>query len=360
MVIGYHARTVPTNSVIRAIEYPLHTFGWAGVDLFFVLSGFLIGGILLKEVKDTSAIDAKRFLFRRAFKIWPAYYAFLLVQVAAGIHPIRTFLLANVLNVQNYFGTSLNHTWSLAVEEHFYLGLVAAVSLMSARGWSGEKVLKALLWTMVAVVIVRSISVFIFGPSLGIQWATHTRIDSLLLGVVLAALFQFVPATFERLANRKWALAGTLCLAIIVLACSGSRSAFTQSIGYTILYLGAGSALLLAYRHSGHFTRTFLYRWTARLGLYSYGIYLWHNSAHTPSMRIAEHFTGLVSWLVLMICQFGIAIFLGVLATRIVEWPFLRLRERLAGKATHGIGTSAHIDTPAEMGQLYQIPERVV
>ncbi len=357
MVMGYHAWTVPTNSVIRALEYVPHAFGWTGVDLFFVLSGFLVGGLLLKEVKDTASVQGKRFLFRRAFKIWPAYYAYLLVQIAARVHPLSSFAVANLLNMQNYLGTSLSHTWSLAVEEHFYLGLAAAVALMTARNWSKEKMLKAFLWTMLAVVVVRCASVFFFGPGLAIQWDTHTRVDSLLLGVVLATLFHFFPATFDKLANRKWALAGVLCASAAVLACSDSESAFTQSIGYTSLYLGAGAALLLVYRHSGRLTETFLYRWTARLGLYSYGIYLWHNAAHTPSMKIAQHFTGLLSWFVLMVCQFGIAIFFGVFATRVVEWPFLRLREKVTPAVSRGTGTSEPAPAPVAVVNVGQASE---
>ena len=120
-----------------------HGFGGAGVDLFFVLSGFLVGGLLLAEIKRSGKADAKRFLIRRGFKIWPTYYVYLLalplLQIWGGetrfVDAALWSLRANLLHLQNYwlsgsaFSTLPNyisprpHTWSLAVEEHFYLAL---------------------------------------------------------------------------------------------------------------------------------------------------------------------------------------------------------------------------------------------
>jgi peptidoglycan/LPS O-acetylase OafA/YrhL len=129
LVIGRHTPYLaPSN-----YPYPVKMFflywmklGWIGVDLFFVLSGFLISGLLFREYIQHGQIKLGRFLIRRAFKLYPAYYAFLLItliwQIMVGKPrplPLYSFL-SNSLFFQNYGPAVWNHTWSLAVEEHFY------------------------------------------------------------------------------------------------------------------------------------------------------------------------------------------------------------------------------------------------
>ena len=131
--MGFHFHTVHTGSaIVAAIEYPLKSFGKEGVNLFFTLSGFLVGGLLLKQYAKVGRIDARRFIIRRIFKIWPAYYVLILFHVFAGRHPTSTFLVQNLTHMQNYLGSSITQTWSLAVEEHFYLFLPALLLLVDA------------------------------------------------------------------------------------------------------------------------------------------------------------------------------------------------------------------------------------
>ena len=95
---------------ISPVAKALQTGGWTGVDLFFVLSGFLIGGLLFKEIRRDGTLDVRRFLVRRAFKIWPVYFIFLgfvavksvrhSPTVWAGLRP----LMPNLVHLQNYFG----------------------------------------------------------------------------------------------------------------------------------------------------------------------------------------------------------------------------------------------------------------
>ncbi len=105
---------------------------WLGWRRYlFVLSGFLIVGLLIKEWKLDSQIDSSRFLIRRGLKIWPQYYAFLVLMIMTGDRGVNA-LWGNLLNIQNYVG-GVAHTWTLAVEEHAYLLLAVTLSFAAGR-----------------------------------------------------------------------------------------------------------------------------------------------------------------------------------------------------------------------------------
>src|SRR3954451_21718261 len=137
LAMGWHfSRYRSGNAVLDALQWPGATFGWAGVDLFFVLSGFLVGRLVLREHQRTGRFDGWRFSVRRALKLWPVLYVFLAVYAFAGSEPWQSYLWQNALHVQNYAGTSLTHLWSLAVEEHFYLALALFFPLLARRRMS--------------------------------------------------------------------------------------------------------------------------------------------------------------------------------------------------------------------------------
>ena len=122
--------------------------GWVAADLFFVLSGFLIGGLLMNEHLSRGRIDQGRFYIRQIFKIWPCYFLLLLQFAALPLfrnwrHPPAGWaesvrraksIWPNLLHLQNYLGTRLTITWSLAVEEHFYVLLPPVLVLLASRG----------------------------------------------------------------------------------------------------------------------------------------------------------------------------------------------------------------------------------
>jgi len=108
---------------LKSLSFHLWHLGWTGVDLFFVLSGFLVGGLLFKEIRVSGRLNAKRFLVRRGFKIWPAYFVFLAFvfvrESRIKTHTVKgalRALLPNLVHLQNYLGTPRPITWSLAVE----------------------------------------------------------------------------------------------------------------------------------------------------------------------------------------------------------------------------------------------------
>jgi peptidoglycan/LPS O-acetylase OafA/YrhL len=118
LVLGRHADGFPVDEYGRFVSYLTDTWarcGWIGVDLFFVLSGFLVSGILFREYIDRGEIDFKRFFIRRGFKIYPAFYTMILMTVIAGIgqnvNLDRHRVWSEVFFVQNYFPALWTHTW---------------------------------------------------------------------------------------------------------------------------------------------------------------------------------------------------------------------------------------------------------
>ncbi len=330
IVIGTHALSLPTsNPWFRGMEVVLKTYGWTGVDLFFVLSGFLVGGVLLSEYRKTQQVDVKRFVIRRGLKIWPPYYFYILFQIIVHRHPLESFLWANLFHIQNYVGSSLKHTWTLSLEEHFYLLLALSFGWMVLRGWPAGRMIKAFVIAMCGVFAIRCITWSLGFEDMARQ-ATHTRIDSLLCGVVLATLLQFYPSHFEWLTRRRTGLilATTFTIVFIALV-HDQKSALMDTVGFTVIYLGYAAFMLLVYQHSGGLRDWLIYRVVAKIGVYSYGIYLWHLAVRDACAHFAQRFGPALQWPVGLTAQYATAIVLGTMLTLLIEWPSLRLRDRL-------------------------------
>src|SRR4051812_26250807 len=102
LALGWHfSRHSSGNPALDALQWPGHMFGWAGVDLFFVLSGFLMGQLVLRERARTGTFDGRRFTARRALRLWPVLYVFLAVYAFFGDDPVSSYLWQNALHVQN-------------------------------------------------------------------------------------------------------------------------------------------------------------------------------------------------------------------------------------------------------------------
>jgi peptidoglycan/LPS O-acetylase OafA/YrhL len=331
LVMGYHFIAIQTNvRIFNAAIWPFKKFGWAGVDLFFVLSGFLVGGLLIGEIYRTGALRIGRFIKRRGFKIWPAYYAYLLFQVATRHFPPSTYLVQNLLHLQNYLGTSLSHTWTLAVEEHFYLLLPLLLVGVNRSERLRGRLVAMLASICVAILIIRSSMVFFLGSTRVWEY-THTRLDSLAFGVLLSHLYYHHSDAFAALCKRRAVLSLISVCGIVFLSLVGETSTTMHTIGYTVNYLCMGSFLLLMVGIDGAALKWLPYRSVAVIGLYSYSIYLWHLAVRTPLLNLSYkvHMANGFRWIVLMTAQYASAIVLGVVMSKLIEWPFLRLRERV-------------------------------
>ena len=325
-------------------------FGWVGVDLFFVLSGFLISGLLFSEYKTQSSISLKRFFIRRGLKIYPAFYLFLFLTGMLSFIVFHTIApaahyLHEVFFVQNYWHGVWDHTWSLGVEEHFYIFLPAVLLLLLRRFPGQRDPFRALPWIFVVIAIMciafRAASVCFGTPNYHTAYAaSHDRIDALFFGALLGYFYHFHRQMLDHLLyptrNR-----------VVLAACSASLlstvflfprdSRLFSTFGFTCLYLGFGGVLLLSISLQG-ILRGSIARFVgamgtgaAYVGMYSYSIYLWHSptDALFPGfVRRLLHISSFNEYERFAVYSVG-SLVIGITMSKIVEYPVLRLRDRI-------------------------------
>lgn len=297
--------------------------GGTGVDLFFLLSGWLLGSQLMRELKRTGSIQLLRFWSRRWMRTLPAYYAVLLAtfaqQMLKGNHDLDwSFLWFG----QNYFSTLPYFTvsWSLCVEEHFYLAIAPFSRLVHALRRAGL-VLGALV--LLAPFVMRTLGLY------GHLEQTHVRYDACLAGVALAALSVFLPRAWARLCTFAPYIggAGVLLYAWFVFARWHPQYGlpFDEPTQCIVIY---GSILLLAVS-SEWWQQTLSVPGCGYLAKRAYSVYLLHPESlallsrlHIPSFPL---FLAL-AWVVTLAAA--------EVLYRVVELPIMDARERFRFSAS--------------------------
>jgi peptidoglycan/LPS O-acetylase OafA/YrhL len=298
--------------------------GALGVDLFFVLSGFLITSLLLTEWDRDSTISLGSFYRRRAFRLLPALVVMLAVVAVAALltaDDVRgqlVWVLYSLVYVINFAGlleegvgnASLRHMWSLSQEEQFYFVWPVLLLLLLRAGLRPRVLAGVLGATAAALLVYRgvleesgvSVSFLLYAPDL--------RGVGLVLGCLAAVLFtgglvRRVPA---------WLASASLvpaCVAVALFTLDGRWQAVYLVPAFCI---AAAVVLLACVLHPGWwFARMIDRAWLRWLGRISYGLYLWHIPIYVA-----------VGW----VAGLPLAILVAVLSYRFVELPFLRRRHR--------------------------------
>ena len=326
-VVLFHLQ-VPTG--IAAVDLALRPFavaGWAGVDLFFVLSGFLVGGNILRE-SEAGGFDRRRFFVRRALRLWPALYLYLAALMIVGGPGAWKMVWPVLFHVQNYAADIPSHLWSLAVEEHFYLSAAMLLPMLRARFG-----VKAVIGGMVAVIVgcgLLRIGALAMGETLKhAQWRTEYRADGLAFGVLIAAVRLYRPASFAAIERRRRLLLIGAVLGFALLAAT-REDALRYGPGLIVAYLASG-ALIVAM--VGATVPRFLQRPAAALGglgTIAYSLYLWHASAGA----VAGAAMAGSAPITVLIVKLGAAIAVGAILYRAVERPIAASRYRAAAIQT--------------------------
>lgn len=285
----------------RAFQHPvwidtIGRFGWTGVDLFFVLSGFLISGQLFKEIEKSGGISLKTFFTKRFFRIIPPYAFTLFLYFAFPFFRERESLGSCwkfITFTQNYGLDVINkgtfsHAWSLCIEEQFYLFLplllLTAIKTKVFRYtaiFAGALIIFSLTarWIILENSIVPILNTDNFWKIwyMKIYYPTHTRLDGLAVGVIIGFLMQYSDR-FKNLVynngNRLFIL-GIILLGLAFWICNDQVSKEASVFGFTLVALSYGIILMSAISRSSFMFRSKSYI-TAELAGLSYAIYLSH------------------------------------------------------------------------------------
>lgn len=323
------------------------TMGWIGVDLFFVLSGFLVSGLLFKEYQKYGNIKPGLFLIRRGYKIYPIYYLTYLLYVV----PFLLYgdlkidkVIADLLFYQNYYngwGYTYFASWSLAVEEHFYLASAIVFGLFFKSRYKEKLMAKMdvyLIALMSVIFIVRLLTVFANdAASVHNITATHLRLDTLLMGVLISYWYHFKLETLKQFFIRyhrvlMYTAIGLLLFTPVVKI---ENSVFVQTIGFVFLYVSFAIILLyfllrkdIVTRLQAVFSKP-LFALIAKIGYCSYSIYIVHLGVNYIFKSIVRlYLDGPINPLIGFSVTTVLSVALGILMTYTVEAYFLNSRDK--------------------------------
>jgi peptidoglycan/LPS O-acetylase OafA/YrhL len=342
---------------------PINRTGWIGVQLFFVLSGFLISSLLFSEYKKFGNISPKLFLIRRGFKVYPMFYisvALTLIQQVffpdAYVHLETKILLLNnngiimatiieILFLQNIFFGFWGHHWSLSVEEIFYFSLVFLLYKLAKNGRLENRkyFFKITAFILMSCLLLRFIINLTNIPPILTYTLAPLRMDTLFAGVFVSYCYHFEQEEIKKFywKYKKIILAIILPLLSFVPFTGVMESYFVDTIGYTFIYI-ALTCVLVIFLFDAQIVRGIqkiisptLFKGVTKIGVYSYGIYLFHpyilRYMLGETYASDQYFRGLYTFpqVLLSFVVFSIlSISIGVVMSKLIEFPILKLRDR--------------------------------
>ncbi|MFN3314030.1 MAG: acyltransferase family protein [Hyphomonas sp.] len=338
LVLVYH---YGASAGVFGFSNPLITLsalGWSGVDLFFVLSGFLITGILYDSKGKEKYF--RNFYARRTLRIFPLYYAaaFAVILLDAvwrhdllgGANPLWiVFYVGNFQMALEGGGSILDHFWSLAIEEQFYL-----IWPMVVLALSRKRLMMVAAAMIIVAPLIRAALVMNDAPSLAVYVLTPARMDSLAMGALIALAIRG-PKGIEALIPWAWAAGLTALASFLTIVgvrhtfSSGDPVILTAGLSLLLTFYGSMLILSLTFRPLTRLMELPVMRW---FGKYSYGLYVFHPIVnmillHSP---LTDQFGEMnaVKALMLLILAFTVSVVLAILSFRFFESPLLRLKSR--------------------------------
>jgi peptidoglycan/LPS O-acetylase OafA/YrhL len=338
------------SHLLATVPFRVLSVTWSGVDLFFVLSGFLLGGRLIDHRQSKGVL--KTFYVRRACRILPAYFAALVLYFGL-VHVLPATYLSHWMTdstgtiptwsyfafVQNLFMAKtgdfgfapLSITWSLSIEEQFYLVLPALVLLANPKRLPLISILIVLLTPILRLVMLYGFKL----PTLSAYVMLFARWDALFLGVLGAHLVRAFPEKMKLRETRVWlrSLLIVMGLGIWLYSINFPRGVtlVLAAIGYTWIsafYL----CLLLLGLFDPAFSRVFRWKPLVSVGVISYGIYLLHqisNGLVHGIIRNADPNIVEFSDLAVVVLTFMLTVSTAWISYRFFELPIIRLGKRV-------------------------------
>jgi peptidoglycan/LPS O-acetylase OafA/YrhL len=311
LVMLFHAEIIPG--------------GWIGVDVFFVLSGYLITSILSNELAQSGSISLGRFYIRRALRLMPALLvlvAFQLIRSAfrADGEEIRIATLVGATYIENWNSvfhfapfSIMGHTWSLATEEQFYLLWPLALPLVIGR--------RPLVWICAGIAAMMATRVVLHGDIASLTYGLYARPVGLLVGCALAMLPSArLPA---------WTPLAALCALMALGLVSASGWLFVAA---PIIASLATAAIIVSAQSAGPVSAMLAWRPAVYVGRISYGLYL-----YSFPIAVLGHGRGAIYEMGLITMSFIVA----AVSFELIEKPALRLKDRLGSRQVMPLAVAA-------------------
>ncbi len=318
--------------------------GVLGVDLFFVLSGFLITALLLggSTASGGRPKQAASFYARRALRLLPALFVFLLVGLAydLSVHTPRATIIgtyvAALLYYSNWYraagepvSASMGHLWTLSIEEQFYL--VWPAILLVALGFRRRLLVVGLVMVAAIVAVMVNRAVLWNGTAQVVELSsrTDTRADALLVGALVAQLWSRRRTPTRGLAPAAWVAAVFLVLCVAFARVSRDAlvrptSGFLYLGGFTLIAIAMGVIILAVVEGAWGASGPLTWRPLRAVGRVSYGLYLWHLLVFVAVVHYLSSWPAvpqiLVAWTLSFACTLA--------SWWLIEKPFLRLKSR--------------------------------
>lgn len=332
----------------------LSTGPWGGANPLFLISGYLLGNQILARYSSNQNISLFRFYIRRALKTWPSYFALIIIFFSTPFF-FNELPQASAFDflffIQNYNLTNspLSHTWSLCIEEQFYL-VLPFVSFLFLRNPKPIAVFISVLLVLLLGFLIRG-GLWIYFLEYEMQekfreyfnqiyYQTYCRLDGLVLGIFLCYLKNYLPKIWIKILNqgRHFFFVGLLLAAIGFLMQVHRTSLFSTLFVFPILSLAFGCFLISALSENSFFKRI-RFPGVEIVATLSYALYL----VHKPVLFIVENIlkrfqlsflTELVSsilfsYFLSFVCAYFLFIFF--------EKPFLKIRNRIVPSIERGI-----------------------
>jgi peptidoglycan/LPS O-acetylase OafA/YrhL len=301
--------------------------GGIGVDVFFLISGFLITLLLVREYSGTQTLSLKNFYQRRFLRLFPAFFIYAIFIAGLTWVGFSQVEKSDWLGVFTYTvnfipkpSWVIGHMWSLSIEEQFYL-LWPPLLL-----WTGLNRAKTILMGYLITAPILRLSVYLFAKSYleRVDLWSPTRMDSIAFGCLLA-LLAFEPAFRER---TRWTGWKALWIGLVAIGVLGASIAIGQEItgyamllGYTVHSAAIATFVWICLNNeSSRFCQILQWKPVATVGILSYSIYLWQQLFLNP-----QHTSWICRWPV----NFFLALAFASISYVFIESPFLRIKDRL-------------------------------
>lgn len=357
LVLGRHIDMCPTqqSELLSLLTSLWIRGGWIGVDLFFVLSGFLVSGLIFREYGKSGSVNLGRFLIRRGFKIYPPFWIFIAITIIVTSFegkPIRgSAVIGELLFLQNYLPSLWGHSWSLAVEEHFYilLSLLVFSLLKVAKNRESTQPFRhipaAFMIIALTCLCLRMFSLQIY-PYINYNlqfYPTHLRIDSLMFGVLLSYYWNVTKSAKSiGLGAAYIMIASGMLLLTPAFIFSIEDNTWIPVLGFILFYCGSG--LLLLGFLIVPFTKNKFIQSISAIGAYSYSIYLWHLPVHdwlTPmALKVFPEYLS-SSWFLYASIYLSGSLIFGILLSKLTEGPILAFRDKLFPSSVSAVSSKS-------------------